>query len=114
MKIRSGFVSNSSSSSFCIYGVLFVFSKDATNFKSLIKNKGLNIHYVNDEENNHIVGVGNYDMDIDHYEEDWEDYESEAPSDSDIEKFKELLNSNEETKPFVEKCDIYSATFRDG
>ena len=55
MKIRHGFVSNSSSSSFCIYGACI--KKDRVNEEEVEK-QGLSVYYGDPNNGGDYVGVG--------------------------------------------------------
>jgi hypothetical protein len=61
MKIRAGFVSNSSSSSFCVYGV----EMDLNKFKKLIKRLDINFNISNDLD---LVSLLNKKYDEDEYD----------------------------------------------
>jgi len=87
MKIRIGFVSNSSSSSFCIFGwssndIKAIGFDDYFDFMKAVTEKcGLHLtssYYEGSGE--HIVGLGNTDEEFDHYMEDWMSYECDPPT----------------------------------
>lgn len=111
MKIRSGFVSNSSSSSFCIYGVSFQLWYQAIEFLDLIKDKGFTIHHGNDESGimSNIVGIG-YHIDI---SEPNKKMKKTDPSEEEMQKFNKFLEDNKQTKHFVEKCELHSYSKKD-
>lgn len=83
MKFREGFVSNSSASSFCLFGWQ-VSKLTEAQLESLHEGpyfrEGLGTACPPDE--GEILGVGNsyYEIDHDCNEEDWHDFESPPPS----------------------------------
>ncbi len=133
MKIRNGFVSNSSAASFCIYGWTEDVFKDRpdllpteeqvsmSNYRhvsyileDLLKTipHGLSIIENNSPNNDFVIGVGNSSTDIDHNMgegEYWEDYISDEPTQKEM---RELEKVAEKLKLPLPK--MYSATWRDG
>jgi len=84
MKIRSGFVSNSSSCSFTVFGWRMdqkTKEEDASDLKDLL---ALTpeirrwFHTCYPPDGGLVIGVGVFETEIDHYMEDWEDYVSEG------------------------------------
>jgi hypothetical protein len=98
MKIRVGFISNSSSASFCIYGwtekelknlpidIIKNHTDDEGYFDLYLFVENLNTKMVSRVElSSHqydgmIMGVGNTNTDMDHYDEFWQDYNCKPPS----------------------------------
>jgi hypothetical protein len=86
MKIRVGFVSNSSAASFCIYGWtnddLGMNYSQSIDLANKLREKISFIITSPDPDSEVIVGVGHAEDEIDHwYGEDgeWEDYQCEYP-----------------------------------
>jgi hypothetical protein len=117
MKIRNGFVSNSSASSFCLYGwklkpidyavnnsqeEYFNAVKEMSNFLSHHMN--VNIYsfcFVDDHgktEEYNFFGLGKQEDEIDHYLEDecWEDYCCSEPKFTEIELLKKAREEFED------------------
>lgn len=125
MKIRMGFVSNSSAASFCIYGWHEEMLGDLTCWQmyDLIKyirnnNKDISIVDSNSQSYEMIFGVGNSETDIDHwyneyfesgYNENWEDYKSEPPTKEEMERLDEIAKELGLPNP-----EIFSDTWFDG
>ena len=114
MKIRNGFVSNSSASSFCIYGwkVRQINYKDDDDYiihqkrivemlecleeKFELKRYNSLAQYVTDYECL-ILGVGSYTTEFDHgYDGFWQDYDSPWPSKENCDKLDALRKEFEE------------------
>ena len=112
MKIRNGFVSNSSSSSFCIYGWKCKTYEEKDELVDRLKqhedDNDCEITYSNTELGEYVVGVGHTACDMDHYMEDWEDFKCESPN---KEKQKKLKKIGRKLKLSVPK--MYSETFYD-
>ena len=127
MKIRTGFVSNSSASSFCIYGWTEEIFKihpelqdvDAEYYESKydklieklnsIKHKAKIFGQDSTPDNEFIVGVGNSGIEIDHYmldNEYWQDYQSPEPSYDQIKELDRIAEVLGLPKP-----EMYRATF---
>jgi hypothetical protein len=128
MKIRIGFVSNSSSTSFCIYGwtedvfkdkpelrvqkddkIYYCHGGDA--LKKFLKTTPheLNIVTSCSPSNDFVMGVGTVENDIDHYMEDWEDHVAEEPTQKEMEELDKVAEKLNLPKP-----QMYSATWRNG
>ena len=110
MKVRLGFVSNSSACSFCVYG--FVFSREERPLVEEILKRakaiGLDAFEMQDQNCQYIVGVGNYDSDFDHDEdEDWQNYEADPPSQEEVDKFTELAKELAPDKELDYHADTY-------
>jgi hypothetical protein len=114
MKIRSGFVSNSSSSSFCIYGWR---CKDYNEVEALTqklkiyfgKGSKNGVRYTNTQDGDYIVGVGNIEDEFDHYMDDWQDYECDGPDSELIKKLDKVAKTEELPEP-----EMYSDTWFNG
>jgi len=136
MKIRQGFVSNSSASSFCIYGWTDEDLKDYKHIPCIascfVKCEKYKTEYfmannlikeVKDEfsfdlivspspDDNYVVGVGNFEDEIDHgldEDEDWEDYVTDEPSKEDMIKLDGIAKTLGLPSPHY-----YSATWFNG
>ena len=115
MKLRAGFVSNSSSCSFCVYG-FHNDEYDEQEYNSVIKNImaaakeiGLEVDHFCGQSDSYF-GVGTYDDDIDHYMENWEDFTSEGPTTEEVKKFTEIVQKIAPDKTL----DYHSETWRNG
>ena len=125
MKIRQGFVSNSSAASFCIYGwcesiletnpelveLDYENAQYDTFLKKLKSIKTKTNIFVEESppDNEFIIGVGNSATDIDHNMQDgeqWSDYVSPPPSKEDMEELDRIAKILNLPKP-----QLYSATF---
>jgi hypothetical protein len=63
MKIRTGFVSNSSSSSFCIMGIMMEKNKDNKNFMTALPSMdNINWHYINNDYEDVCIGLNMEEM----------------------------------------------------
>jgi len=133
MKIRNGFVSNSSSSSFTIYGwkgddlnkhlaslspafvdVEVWFDEDAfsENLEKVWNGKNWDMTYSRDRDGGQVIGLGVAGDHVDHYmapHQDWEDFEYPKPEDEKRKKFDELA-----IKLGLPKPQLYQDTFYDG
>lgn len=79
MKIRLGFVSNSSAASFCVFG--WQVSELAEEQIKTLKNSCKDLFTVWPPDGGEILGVGNEYSEIDHYcDDDWHDFEPDPPS----------------------------------
>ena len=114
MKLRAGFVSNSSSCSFCIYGFEIDGSKEE--YDSIIKKIeeaakiiGLEVDQFLGQSDSYF-GVGTYDDDIDHGDENWQDFTSEGPTTEEVKKFTEIMQKISPEKTL----DYHSETYRNG
>ena len=112
MKIRNGFVSNSSSSSFCIYGWSCknwdekekLWDK-LSSYKPILKTFTYSVTPI---EGEYVVGVGHTASDMDHYMDDWEDYECKSPDKELCDELDKLAN-----KIKLEPPTMYSETWYD-
>jgi hypothetical protein len=126
MKIRNGFVSNSSSSSFCIYGWTEDVFKDkheslkgdktyynygADELEKLLKTTSHELIIVSSSSlfSHFVMGVGNVETEIDHYIEEWEDHVAEEPTRKEMEELDRVAEKLSLPKP-----QMYTATWRDG
>jgi len=130
MKIRNGFVSNSSSSSFTIYGwTEKVFSEALGKTFSLLEGmdvcvdeykiveniekvweeecKNLYIICCDDESGCKVFGLGQYNTEIDHYIDDWQNFFFDEPSEDNKKKFDELAEKLGMPKPQMYKENFY-------
>ncbi len=112
MKTRSGFVSNSSSSSFCIYGWKCNDYTEECNLMGKLKiyfrdSMDLTSSCTPDEYS--VVGVGHTNSEFDHYMDDWEDYECEPPN-------SELMTELDRVAKSLglEEPEMYRATWFNG
>ena len=119
MKIRQGFVSNSSATSFCILGYMIRTYEEAEEILEKMKLSGINAIMACSQSGDTVVGVGNHDDEIDHYMddyEDWQDYEADGPTKEEIESIEKFGKHNtvldEEGKEI--KISYYSETFFNG
>ena len=111
MKIRNGFVSNSSSQSFCIYGwddeSLKTDNGESLDYSEIwaIKDKisklykDIRLVDSSSPSSDIIFGVGSVNYDIDHGDEDWEDYESPEPSKEEMDKLDKVSEEMKMPKP---------------
>jgi hypothetical protein len=116
MKIRTGFVSNSSASSFCIYGWDYdLLKQESIDIDELIKKlqeQHPNLHF---DDYYHpyydgILGVGNFENEIDHwYGEDWEYYQADPPNEKEMNKLDQFAKNND--YPFPK---MYAETWFNG
>ena len=125
MKIRAGFVSNSSAASFCVYGwteSIFathpeLIDYERTRFNDHWKIKELidsiphkaEIMDCNSPNNIFVIGVGCYATKVDHYIDDWESYECDCPSKKEMDELDRIAKELKLPKP-----EMYSATWFDG
>lgn len=133
MKIRNGFVSNSSASSFTIYGwkkkdlfsYLDKLNLSGENFedfgfiykmekriKELWNGDPSDIVIAETSYGDEIIGIGTRDSEIDHSIPDgeyWEDFEFDAPSTDYQNKLKKMAEDLDLPKP-----SLYQETFFDG
>jgi len=127
MKIRNGFVSNSSSSSFTIYGwTEDVFENVLKNSSPLLDGMRIDIDEYQiienlekfwddpysltcccDSEGRKVFGLGRYGTEIDHYVEDWENFYYDEPTDEEKEKFDKLAKELKLPKPQIIKEAFY-------
>ena len=119
MKIRNGFVSNSSSSSFCIYGTCMSFSEIKENIKnSTLLTESYSTEEIEEMEKWDLIEIveGNTDLYVKYYEGDiWIGREWTSIKDDET-----GLQFKENTKAEIEKligsdvkCSIYEETFYD-
>ena len=97
MKIRQGFVSNSSSQSFTIFGWtkddLHLDWEGQLDLVKSIKEIYPDLEILNDiphPEHEWIMGVGESAADMDHYMQDWEDFRCEGPTQEEMDKLSEV------------------------
>jgi hypothetical protein len=126
MKIRVGFVSNSSSCNFCIYGVRFEYSgdkyvleepdddaysieRDAEHLKLNIERAEIETYWGGIKDKFYVFGVGNVESERDHFDLDWEQHVPPEPTKEEMTKFDELIKS---VNPEL-KAEIYSGAYRD-
>ena len=116
MKFRNGFVSNSSSMSFCIYGwtqedLGFDYCEFHT-WKELIKDKYPNCKFedfnFHPTSNGGIIGVGNSAYEFDHYldleNEIWEEHKEPPPSKKDMELLDSIAEIEKLPKPTLQEA----------
>jgi len=115
MKIRNGFVSNSSAASFCIYGWNEEdLNKDYYEIKALAERIGeklgkTKIQLTSASKYEVVMGVGNVAYDFDHLEEwtyNWEQYKCDLPADEEKKKLLEIAKEMGLPKP-----KLFSETF---
>jgi len=125
MKIRTGFVSNSSASSFCIYGWTSkelegtIFNEENQDYwpeyKKLVKavneiDTELEIIASNTQNNYNVIGIGECGMEVDHgYDGYWEDFKFPEPSMTQGKKLDEIAKKLNLPQP-----KMYSETWFDG
>ena len=115
MKIRYGFVSNSSATSFCIFGWNdYDLNKSNIDIYALeieIKNRyNIDLIQIHNECGDILLGLGNYDDEFDHwYGENWQEYTSEAPPVEEVNLLKKIA---EEMK--LPSLGYFSATWFNG
>lgn len=108
MKIRTGFISNSSSCSFCIFGWDLSYN-EAYEMEKKLKIAGFDPIVSSSPWNNDVVGVGNRDDEFDHHMEDWQDYCADGPTAEEVNKLKIFAQENNLPKP-----EYFSATWFNG
>ena len=133
MKVRNGFVSNSSSSSFTIYGWkgedlskylaslspafegMDFYLDEWTfqeNLEKLWDGEDWDITHSRDRDGGQVFGLGVAGIEVDHYlppHQNWEDFKYPEPSDERRKKFDELAEKLNFPKP-----QLYQDTFFDG
>ena len=110
MKIRAGFVSNSSASSFCIYGWVGKY-QEMTLLEEKIKAAFPDIKLIRAGHpySDTIVGVGQFEDEVDHwYGENWEDYECDGPSKEEMEALDKIANTLELPAPMMDNATWFN------
>jgi hypothetical protein len=111
MKIRQGFVSNSSSTSFNIFGFYFgQDEEDAYSFLNRLKYRKIESILVYNRYGDCVVGAGHIEYECDHGREDWESYVCPGPDEKQIESLKSFAREF----GIEDKLRTYSDTFREG
>jgi hypothetical protein len=102
MKIRQGFVSNSSATSFCIYGYSFDDGEEYGRYYEIFRKANLPFVETYGGDDDDIIGVGTVETDIDHNmneDEDWRDYKCSDPSELDMSLLDKCAAENNLPKP---------------
>lgn len=112
MKIRQGFISNSSSASFCIYGwtsdQLKLSYMESLEFCNKLREKHPKIFYFWHPTSEFIIGVGNTNEDMDHDMCDWEDYTCHSPDPEEMKLLDQVAEEMGLPKPTMESATWYN------
>ena len=114
MKLRMGFVSNSSAASFCLYGwqTAKLSEEQITALREARQKdswrSGSCLHTVWHPIDREIIGIGNSYSEIDHDEENWQSFESPPPDKATQQQLEKLAEELQLPRP-----EMYADTYWD-